>query len=333
MKRVAVIGLGDISFIHLGAIERNEHIELAAVCDINEAACDRAHAGVAFYTDYAEMLAREQLDCVHVCLPHYLHYPVSRDAVLAGVNVFCEKPLAVSAEEAAAFVLLERNHPEVRIGIDLQNRLNESTEELKRIIDAGERGCVVGIRGSVPWYRPESYYTTKPWRGAWATAGSGTMMNQSIHTLDLLQFLAGPVVRLRGLMSQLCGYDIEVEDTVSCSLEFASGVRGLFEATNANYKNESVQISVELEGGMFVIHDNKLFEVVDGTEVPLVEDAKFAGEKFYYGASSEKLIAKFYRALEGEDEPYVHASDAEASIRLIEAIKESSTFGRAVEVR
>ena len=151
MKRAAVIGLGDISFIHLGAIERNEHIELTAVCDIDEAVCGRAPAGVAFYTDYAEMLAREQLDCVHVCLPHYLHYPVSRDAVLAGVNVFCEKPLAVSAEEAAAFVSLERDHPEVRIGIDLQNRLNESTEELKRIIDAGERGCVVGIRGSVPW--------------------------------------------------------------------------------------------------------------------------------------------------------------------------------------
>lgn len=333
VKRAAVIGLGDISFIHLGAIERNDGIDLCAACDIDETVRERAPESVSFYTDYGEMIERERPDCVHVCLPHWLHYPVTRRAVELGVNVFCEKPLAIDAAEAAAFSELERAHPEVKIGIDLQNRLNESVEALKAIIASGERGAVTGIRGSVPWWRPEAYYTTKPWRGKWATAGSGTMMNQSIHTLDLMYFLAGPVKSLRGSMSQICGYDIEVEDTVACSLEFSCGAHGFFEATNANFKNESVQLAVDLEGGRFLIRDNRLIEVSeDGSETMLVEDAKLPGAKFYYGASSEKLIARFYRALEGEGDAYVHVHEAEPVIHLIDAIKESSRFGRAVEL-
>lgn len=333
MKRAAVIGLGDISFIHLGAIERNPNIELAAVCDIDPAAKDRAPEGVPFYTDYQAMIAEVEPDCVHVCLPHWLHYPVTKYAVEHGVNVFCEKPLAISAQEAADFVALEATHPEVKIGIDLQNRLNESTEALKAIIDSGEKGKVVGVRGSVPWYRPLEYYTTKPWRGKWATAGSGSMMNQSIHTLDLMQFLAGPVKSLKGSMTQVLDYDIEVEDTVSASLEFECGARGYFGATNADFKNESIQLAVDLEQGSYLIRDSHLFEVkADGEQVPLVEDSRLPGAKFYFGASSEKLIGFFYRALEGEDVAYIHVADAEYVIRLIEAIKESSRFGRRVQI-
>lgn len=333
MKRAAVIGLGDISFIHLGAIERNPEIELAAVCDLDPAAAERAPEGVPFYTDYQAMIAEVAPDCVHVCLPHWLHYPVTKYAVEHGVNVFCEKPLAISGRQAAEFVELEATHPEVKIGIDLQNRLNESTEELKRIIDSGEKGKVVGIRGYVPWYRPLEYYATKPWRGTWEEAGSGSLMNQSIHTLDLMYFLAGPVESLRASITQLLDYDIEVEDTVAASIQFESGVRGLFEATNANFKNESVQIAVDLEQGSYIIHDSHLFEVgEDGMQTPVVEDSRLPGAKFYFGASSEKLIGRFYRALEGEDEPYIHVADAEMVIKLIEAIKESSRFGKRVAI-
>ena len=92
MKKAAVIGLGDISPIHLAAIAGNPDIELCAVCDIDPEAGQRAPEGVPFYTDYEEMLREAKPDCVHVCLPHYLHYPVSKYFAEHGVNVFCEKP-------------------------------------------------------------------------------------------------------------------------------------------------------------------------------------------------------------------------------------------------
>lgn len=95
MKKAAVIGLGDISPIHLAAIAGNPDIELCAVCDIDPEAGQRAPEGVPFYTDYEEMLREAKPDCVHVCLPHYLHYPVSKYFAEHGVNVFCEKPVAM----------------------------------------------------------------------------------------------------------------------------------------------------------------------------------------------------------------------------------------------
>lgn len=331
MKKAAVIGLGDIAPIHLAAIAANPEISLCAVCDISEE--NRAHApqDVPFYTDYKKLAQKERPDCVHICLPHFLHYPVSKYFAEQGVNVFCEKPVALNTQQAAEFTRLESQYPNLKMGICLQNRLNETVEMLKEIIESGEYGCVKGTRGLVPWARTKAYYDEKPWRGKWETAGGGCMINQSVHTLDLLYYLGGPVCSLHASVSQLLDYGIEVEDTVSASLQYANGAKGVFMATNANYKNESVQICVQLEKAEFAILDNVLYRCHDdGSREALCEDAKFPGTKFYYGASHAKLIGKFYRALENNGDDYIHVRDAEMSIRLIDAIQQSGREGRAV---
>src|SRR3954447_27074781 len=120
MLKVAVIGLGDISKIHIPAIQANPNAELVAVCDINESLKDTV-SGVNFYNDYHEMLEKEVLDCVHNCLPHYLHFPVTKACVEKGVHVFQEKPLGLNTEEGQALVNLEE-HSDVKIGVCLQNR-------------------------------------------------------------------------------------------------------------------------------------------------------------------------------------------------------------------
>lgn len=211
------------------------------------------------------------------------------------------------------------------MGICLQNRVNESVEKLKALIDSGEYGRVLGVKGIVPWARTKEYYDVKPWRGKWKTAGGGCMINQSVHTLDLMYYLAGPVAGLRASVSQLLDYGIEVEDTVSACLTFENGARGLFMATNANYKNQSVQISLQTEKAEFIIDDNVLCQIgEDGIRRALAEDARLPGSKFYYGASHGKLINGFYRALEEGTEDYIHVKDALMSIRLIDAIHQSS---------
>lgn len=333
MKKAAVIGLGDISMIHIMAIQENPEIILAAVCDIDEERKTAAPEGVPFYTDYKEMVREEHPDVVHVCLPHYLHKPVSEELAGMGVHVFCEKPVALNTKQAEEFTAVEAAYPDIYMGICLQNRENETVEMLKDIINSGEYGNITGVKGIVPWARPKSYYDVKPWRGKWETAGGGCMINQSVHTLDLLYYLAGPITGLKATVAQILDYGIEVEDTVAARLTFANGASGLFMATNANYKNESVQISVQLEKAEFVIVDNILYRIEDdGSRTRLEEDARLAGSKFYYGASHGKLIGKFYKALEEGTRDYTHVKDAEMSIRLIDAIHASGRTGEYVTV-
>lgn len=325
MKRAAIIGFGTIAPVHLAAIQANPEIELCAICDSNEAVRASVPAGVPFYTDYKVLCETEKPDCVHICLPHYLHYPVSKYFAEQGVNVFCEKPVALTPAQAEEFAAVEAAHPEVKIGICLQNRRNETTELLKRLLDSGEYGKVVGCRGFVPWQRMKNYYEEQPWRGKMEFAGGGCMINQSVHTLDLLYYLCGEITSLHGVTAQLLDFGIEVEDTVAARLEFASGAKGVFIATNANYTNESIQIRVAAEKAVFHIEDDALFRIhPDGSREKLCENQKMPGAKFYFGASHSKLIAEFYRALENDTDAYIHVRDAVMSIRLIDAICASS---------
>ena len=137
MIRAAIIGLGDISFVHLDGILSNPEIQLVGACDLKEELKSRVPEGTPFYTDYKQMVLEVKPDVVHNCLPHYLHYPVTKELVEMGINVFCEKPVALNVAQAEEFAALEAAHPEVKIGICLQNRMNETTEALKAIIDSG----------------------------------------------------------------------------------------------------------------------------------------------------------------------------------------------------
>ena len=268
---------------------------------------------------------------VHLCLPHYLHVPVSEYFASHGVNVFCEKPVGLNTAQAKEFVEFEAAHPEVKIGICLQNRLNRTTVELKKIIDGGEYGKVIGCRGFVPWFRGKAYYDEQPWRGQLETAGGGCMINQSVHTLDLLYYLCGDIDAIHGSVNQLADYGIEVEDTVAARLHFANGANGVFFATNCDYTNESVQIKVACEKASFLIEDDALFRIdADGVRTRLCENEKLPGAKFYFGASHGILINKFYRAIENNTDDYIHVRDAEMSIRLIDAIHASSKAGHPV---
>lgn len=332
MLKAAVIGMGDIFENHRLAIAAAPGVELCAVCDIDPAAAVRAPAGVPFYTDWRAMVAAERPDCVHVCLPHWLHLPVSRELAELGCHVFCEKPAGMNTGEALELAAVEAAHPALHMGICLQNRVNNTTEALKAIIDGGAYGKVVGCRGLVPWARTPEYYAAKPWRGTLAEAGGGCMLNQSVHTLDLLSYLCGPIESLHASVSQLLDYGIEVEDTVTARLQFAGGARGVFWATNVNFANESVQLTVALEKGVFHIRDYRLYAARDGGWEQLCEDDCLPGTKRYYGAGHQKLIAAFYRAIAEGSDDYIHVRDAVMSVRLIDAIQSSSKAGAAVAI-
>ena len=333
MMKAALVGFGTISIVHIDAIASNPGMELVAICDINEELAAKVPAGVKFYTDYKKMCEEVKPDVVHNLLPHYLHYPVTKELVEMGFNVFCEKPIALNTKEAEQFCQLEKDHPEVKIGVCLQNRMNETTEALKLIIESGEYGNIIGIRGFVPWRRDKSYYDAQPWRGKWKYAGGGSMINQSLHTLDLLYFLGGDIKKLHAVVGQTNEYGIEVEGDVVARLEFANGARGLFFATNNNWTNESVQIRVAMEKGIFHIEDNTLWKIEkDGSRTVVCKSPRLEGIKFYYGSSHTRLIARFYNAVKNNTDNYIHISEGAMIVKLMDSIFRSSNTGRIVEV-
>lgn len=246
MLKVAVIGLGDVSGIHLEAIRNSSEAELVAVCDIDESRKEAA-PDVNFYTDYLEMLDKEDLDCVHVCLPHYLHFPVTKACVEKGIHVYLEKPMTKDVYEGVELVEFCRKHPNVKVCVSLQNRFNDSFVEMQRIIDSEELGKVVGIKGLVVWNRPKAYYDVKPWRGLMKYAGGGVMINQAIHTMDQMQVIGGEIESIRGTVDQLVNYGYEVEDTATAHIRFKSGATGVFFATTTYTNNSSVELQVILE--------------------------------------------------------------------------------------
>ena len=334
MMKAAIVGFGTISIVHIDAIASNPGMELVAICDINEELKAKVPAGVKFYTDYKKMCEEVKPDVVHNLLPHYLHYPVTKELVEMGFNVFCEKPIALNTKEAEQFCALEAAHPEVKIGVCLQNRMNETTEALKAIIDSGEYGKIVGIRGFVPWRRGKEYYDAQPWRGKWKYAGGGSMINQSLHTLDLLYFLGGDIARLHAVVGQTNEYpEVEVEGDIIARLEFANGANGLFFATNNNWTNESVQIRVAMEKGIFHIEDNTLSRIeADGSRTVICRAPKLEGIKFYYGSSHTRLIARFYNAVKNNTDDYIHISEGAMIVKLMDSIFRSANTGRLVEV-
>lgn len=323
MLRVGVIGLGDISKVHIPVILNNLNAELIAVCDHDEEALN-LDLNANKYLDYHEMLKKEELDVVHICLPHFEHVQVAMDLIEAGVAVFLEKPMGLNSEEAVklqAFI----DERQAKVCICLQNRLNETIEALKVLQRTKNVGALKSIKGLVCWARTKEYYDAKPWRGKMATAGGGVMINQSIHTLDLMQYFGGEIASLKGSISQILDYGIEVEDTASVKIDFASGATGLFYATIANGKNTNVELEVDYENASYLIQDCCLYQVdKDGSRIKLCEDAKFAGSKFYYGASHAKCIGEFYEALLLNHDHYIHAREGLIGIQMIDAIRESS---------
>jgi predicted dehydrogenase len=330
MIRSAIIGLGDISQVHISAIQSINNARLAAGCDIDPSRKSSLGEGTAFYTDYEEMLRQEKPDVVHICLPHYLHYPVAKTAAAAGYNIFAEKPLALNGAEAAGYTLLEKKHG-VKICLCLQNRCNPTSETLYRLLRSGKYGKVTGVRGTVAWYRSGAYYNSKPWRASMAFAGGGCMINQSIHTMDLMQYFAGsPIHSVKGNIAQVLDYGIEVEDTASARIVFENGAVGLFSATVANYEDTDVQIDVRCEGAVFVIRNRTLYRVQDNKQEELASDSSSFAGKQVYGNSHVKLIDTFYQVLEKGGGWYIHPEEGLPSMKMIDAIRESSGTGKPV---
>ncbi len=321
MTRVALIGCGDVATVHLDAIADLANVELVGVADTDPLALARVSSewSVPGFADHRALIDAVQPDVVHICTPHAAHAPVALDTLAAGVHTLLEKPLAATLDEGRALVAAA-DASAARFGVCLQNRYNGTTRTLARVLASGALGPVLGARAQVMWTRTADYYEAKPWRGTWAGGGGGFLMNQAIHTIDLVQWLLGPVAQVHGSTSTLRFADvIEVEDTAVGLLRHASGVATSFYGTLTHHRNEPVMLEIACERGVLRLEGDLRVTHADGTVEQLAPPDEGRTRRSYWGASHALLIADFYARLTEPEPFWIDARAALQSLAVVQA--------------
>lgn len=318
-----MVGCGDISVVHLAALEEVADVELVAVCDTDaqRSAAAGAQHGVPAYAEHRRLLAEVRPDVVHVCTPHDQHLPVLLDCLDAGVHVVVEKPLAHTVAAAEEVVRAAARRPELKVGVCFQNRYNPTSRAMRAALASGELGEVVGGSAAVLWRRTPAYYASRPWRGRVGHSGGGVLINQAIHTLDLMAWLVGDVTDVRGDVGHHGPDDpaVDVEDTAALVLSHGPQVRTLFWASTVHAVDAPVRVDVLATEGSLHLDGTLTVTHADG-RTETVEDASpvAGGGRSYWGTSHRLLVEDFYRRLPEPEPFWIGPEQAMATMRVLQ---------------
>ena len=335
-RRIGLVGCGDVSVVHFEAIRDIEGLELVGVADRDPEALARATAatGVPGFAGAQELIDAVGPDAVHVTTPHDEHVGPSLTALEAGVHVLQEKPLAHTLEEGRRLVEALDASPAggPEVGICFQNRYNLASQRLHEMLGSGELGAVRGAWASVVWTRSADYYRAKPWRGTWANSGGGLLINQAIHTLDLVQWLLGGVERTDGhVATRKYGDVIEVEDTAELLLHHGGGITTSFYATLTAPRHRPVEIELDCENAYVTLRggtDGGLtIRWADGRVDTVGERSVTSGGRSYWGVSHELLIRDFYARLDEPEPFWIGPGEAMASLEILKEAYRISGVG------
>jgi len=349
-SKTALIGCGRISSTHITAFIKNRNVmTLETVCDpVIERAKERAveyqkqipGAVIRCYTDYRQMLKEIKPDIVTIATESGKHPEITIDCLDAGTNVICEKPMALSTKDANAMIAAKKKAGK-KLAICFQNRFNEPVQRLRAALDAGRFGRLLHGTIQIRWNRGPAYYAEAPWRGTWAQDG-GTLMNQCIHGIDLLQWLMGEnAIRVQAQTRQFLR-PIEAEDFGAAIVEFKSGAVGIIEGSSCLFpKNLNETLSIFGEKGSVVIGGlavNRVEtwrfvddEILGDTEDKMVNPAE-NDPPTVYGFGHSELFRDFVLALEQNREPLVSGEQGIKALELILAIYKSQRTGKAVDL-
>lgn len=301
MVKVAIIGCGNIFEMHAVSVSMLENTQIVCVCDINqERAADKAQKyNCRYYVDYKEMLDSEDIDCVHICTPHYLHYPMTKYAISKRINVVCEKPLALSYSDAEELSSLAKEK-EVKLCVVFQNRYNPGSILAKQVLSDNRIGSIVSSKIIVTWDRGMDYYHLSDWKGRLQLEGGGVVIDQAIHSLDLLIWLINKDLSyISASCSNRLHRGIEVEDE-AIGVFYLGDIPNAFYTVNYFSMDSPVEIHIHCTLGIIkIVGDSCNVYLNNGTTIsasPTEADFIDFGEgaKEYWGTSHYKLIQDFY---------------------------------------
>ena len=336
----AVVGLG-VGRTHCDAAYKSENANLVAVCDLIQAKLDAAkdkYDGVLTYTCYDEMLANPDIDIVSVAVPSGMHAEFAVKALEAGKNVLVEKPIDITPE-ASMKIEEARVKTGLKVGVIHQNRFNAVMKPMKEAIDNGTLGKLILGSFAVKWFRDQNYYDSGGWRGTWEMDGGGSLMNQAVHTVDLMQWLMGDVYSVTSTMG-IFNHKIETEDLTLSIVKFKSGAVASFTSSTCCHPGVSTDIQVYGSNGSIEVDGDclKLWKIIGGdsfTENDMMETygkgngaAAAANPELMTGHAVQ--IEDMINAVIENREPLVVPLDAIKSVQIINAIYESSRTGKEI---
>ena len=353
----AIVGCGVIGPTHADALKAlaSEGAHLAACAD---AVPERAAALAAKYGAAAksleDVLADPAINIVHVCVPSGLHAEIGVRALEAGKNVIAEKPMDVSLA-ACDRLLAAQKASGKRLAVISQHRFDKASVDVKAALDAALLGPMVYAEARVPWYRTQEYYDSGDWRGTWALDGGGALMNQGVHTADLMRWLCGPVETVYAQARTLAHERVETEDVIAATVTFQSGAIGTLTASTALYPGFAVRIGVYGTDGSAIIEGDRLhtlttksglagggeealphaLQVATGGTKAATEAAATAAASdpaAIWGGAHEAQIADFLRCCRTGETPIVDGAEGRKAVELVLAVYESARTGQVVRL-
>jgi predicted dehydrogenase len=341
--RFGIIGVGNIAGFHAKAINLVDGAELVACYARSKENGEKfaAEHNCEYANSLEALLARGDIDAVAITTPSGTHADIGVLAAQHGKHVLCEKPIDVAVEKIDELIKA-CDDAGVLLGAIFQSRFGPGAQALKRAIDAGRFGKLVQCSAYIPWFRSKEYYASAGWRGTWALDGGGALMNQGIHAIDLLLWLAGEVSEVSAKV-QTRLHDIEVEDNAVAWLQFQNGSLGVIQGSTACYPGESKRVEIKGEKGSVTLVDDVPafweFEEAateDAEVLRLRESASIGG-----GASDPKAISveghraqyeDFVNAIKQKRQPAIPGREGRRAVQVIRAIYDSSQRGEVVKL-
>ena len=336
--KYGIIGFGWAGRVHARVLNKfKDKVTLQAVCDTNCLRLEEAFKefGIRKFLDY-RLLLNSGIDAVSICTPNYLHSEMILNALNRGIHVICEKPLCIKQEEIEKIKKEKRNSQSLFEYI-LHHRFEPINQELKKAIENNELGEIISGSIIVKWRKDSSYYIGEnSWRGKKETAGSGVLMTQAIHAIDLMQWFLGDVKKVYGKCLSILP-TIEVEDNAMALLEYKNGAIGLLDCSTSLNPNFGTSIQIVGREYSVILHDGRIVkwgglskaEVrVRNKEIIQLESETI--KKKYFGYGHIFQIHNFINAISGKGVPKISIDEAERSLKIIWAILESSIIDKEI---
>ena len=332
------MGTGGIAAMHAKAIRSSPQCELVGV---HSASSERAQAaeeqfGVAGITDLTQLARQNAVDAVCICTPSGRHLESAREAAALGLHVLCEKPLEINMERAGEMVRI-CEEAGVKLGCIFQNRFKGDFVKLKAAVTEGKFGKLLLGNAYIKWYRDPSYYSSSVWKGTLQGDGGAALINQGIHTIDLLLDIMGGVEKVFAKTRTL-HHNIEGEDIGLAMLTFANGAFGMIEGSTALYPGYAERLEIFGEEGSAILENGNIIEWnIRGEENARVEtrDVNNSGSSDPLAIADQfhqLQIADFADAILEDRDPLVTGVDSLSALDLIEHIYKSSKENREIVV-
>jgi UDP-N-acetyl-2-amino-2-deoxyglucuronate dehydrogenase len=340
-----IVGCGMISRFHAKAVADIRGAKVTACFDSITPAADKfgAEIGCKVYHDLDKMLADRAVDVVTICTPSGVHMEPAVAAAKAGKHVIVEKPLDITLKRCDAMIRAAEKAG-VILSTIFPSRFHESSQLLKKAIDQGRFGRLTMGDAYVKWFRTQEYYDSGAWRGTWALDGGGALMNQAVHSVDLLLWCMGPAVEVSAYTTTLAHKRIEVEDVAVANVKFASGALGVIEASTATWPGELKRIEISGDAGSAILREEDLaiWKFAKENKSDEVIRQKMASRTHTGGGAADpKAIGHHGHTLQFQDvlaaikkgkKPLIDGPEGRRAVELILAIYKSAESGKPVKL-